>query len=55
MAAVEFSRLKDGRVISIDGLAEFGTDVSRAGATPETLVAPVVAVMLLVLRFDEDR
>lgn len=55
VAAVEFSRLRDGRAISIEGLAELGTDVSRAGATPETLVAPVVAVILLALRFEDDR
>lgn len=31
-------------------------ELSRAGATPETLVVPAVtAVMLLVLRFEEER
>lgn len=52
----EFSRLKAGRCTSVDGREDAGTDVSLAGATPDTLVVPVVtAVILRVLRFDDDR
>ena len=45
--------------MSIEGLLELGTEVSRAGATPEIEVAFAVAALMLrvlrVLRFDEDR
>lgn len=53
---IEFSLLRVGREVSIDRRLELGTEVSRAGATPEMDVAPVVAaVMLRVLRLEEER
>ena len=46
-------------MLSIDGRLELGTEVSRAGATPETEVTFAVAALMLralrVLRFEEDR
>ena len=51
--------LRSGRILSIDGRLELGTDVSRAGATPETEVAFAVAALMLrvlrVLRFEDER
>ena len=51
--------LRSGRILSIDGRLELGTDVSRAGATPEIEVAFAVAALMLrvlrVLRFEEER
>ena len=51
--------MRSGRAVSIDGRLELGTEVSRAGATPETDVAFAAAALMLralrVLRFEEDR
>jgi len=57
----EFWRLISGLWTSNDGRVEEGTDVSRAGATPDTdvaVAAEAAALMLRVLRaerLDEER
>ena len=55
----EFCLLRSGRTRSMDGLLEVCTDVSLAGATPDTEVAFAVVAFILrvlrVLRLDEER